>query len=87
MKKFLSMLLIMTMVLSLAAVAHAELPAYKDLVVGESYTDITANLKVLNHRTQPTCTCRIRPNSSPFPPPCIPLPGLSETGTMSSARA
>jgi hypothetical protein len=45
MKKFLSMLLIMTMVLSLAAVAHAELPAYKDLVVGESYTDITANLK------------------------------------------
>ena len=51
MKKFLSLILASMMLLSLAAVAHAELPAYKDLVVGESYTDITANLKVLNHRT------------------------------------
>ena len=51
MKKFLSLILASVMLLSLAAVAHAELPAYKDLVVGESYTDITANLKVLNHRT------------------------------------
>jgi raffinose/stachyose/melibiose transport system substrate-binding protein len=51
MKKFLSLLLIATMLLSIAAVAHAELPAYKDLVVGESYTDITASIKMLNHRT------------------------------------
>lgn len=51
MKKFLSLLLAAMMLLSVMTVAHAEMPAYTDLVVGESYTDITANLKVLNHRT------------------------------------
>ncbi len=50
MKKYLSLLLVAVMIAAVS-VASAELPNYRDLVVGESYTDITANIKVLNHRT------------------------------------
>ena len=50
MKKTLSMLLCVLLI-AVAAVASAELPRYLDLKVGEDYTDIKADLMILNHRT------------------------------------
>lgn len=50
MKKLLSMLLCAVLI-ALAATACAELPSYLDLKVGEDYTDIQADLMILNHRT------------------------------------
>ena len=50
MKKLLSMLLC-ALLITLAATACAELPSYLALKVGEDYTDIQADLMILNHRT------------------------------------
>lgn len=64
MKKLISILLALVMVLSLAACggspaeqkpdegeAASDLPAYDSLKLGEDYTDLTAELKVISHRT------------------------------------
>ena len=50
-KKLLSLIIAMTLCATLCVGALAELPAYKDLKLGEDYTDLTATVKVLNHRT------------------------------------
>ena len=51
MKKILSMMLCALLVIAFAASAAAELPNFLDLKVGEDYTDIKADIVVLNHRT------------------------------------
>ena len=50
MKKTLTMLLC-ALLIALTATACAELPRYLDLKVGEDYTDVKADLMILNHRT------------------------------------
>lgn len=51
MKKTLTTLLCVLLVLAFAASASAELPSFLDLKVGEDYTDITAEITILNHST------------------------------------
>ena len=51
MKKTLTTLLCVLLVLAFAASASAELPSFLDLKVGEDYTDLTAEITILNHRT------------------------------------
>lgn len=50
MKKTLTLLLC-ALLIALTATACAELPRYLDLKVGEDYTDVKADLMILNHRT------------------------------------
>lgn len=51
MKKILSLALCLLLLVAFAMTASAELPNFLDLKVGEDYTDITADITVLNHRT------------------------------------
>lgn len=51
MKKILSVLVCMLLLAAFATTAMAELPNFLDLKVGEDYTDVKADLVILNHRT------------------------------------
>ena len=56
MKKLLGILLCVTMLCTMAAVSLAEeaLPNFLSIKTGEEYTDLTASIKYLTHRTDLT---------------------------------